>query len=114
MAGMILLGTLAAMGAMSLLWAAFGWLLPSEEGCALVCVGEPDERILWRYRWLKGLGLLRCPLLVVTEKIPEGDTAERCSREELLVRLERERNGEHGTGNGDPPGRSQRRGVSEL
>ena len=32
----VLLGTLAAYGALSALWAALGWLLPGLRGCALV------------------------------------------------------------------------------
>ena len=115
MAGYILLGTLAAFGALSALWALFGWLLPGGKGCALVCFGVPDDGILSRYRWLKGLGLLRCPLLIVAEDEDFScrDT-EICSGERLLSRLERERNGFDGTGNGDHSGRYQRCGVSEL
>lgn len=115
MAGYILLGTLAAFGAFSVLWALLGWLLPSGRGCALVCFGMPDEGILSRYRWLRDLGLLNVPLLIVAE---EGGTEHRgteiCSGEELLPRLEWERNRFDGTGNGDHSGRHQRRGVSEL
>ena len=35
MAGYILLGFLAAFGALSALWAIFGWLLPAAVGCAV-------------------------------------------------------------------------------
>lgn len=115
MAGYILIGTLAAFGAFSAFWALFGWLLPGGKGCALVCFGVPDDGILSRYRWLKGLGLMHCPLLIVAEE--DGfscrDT-EICSGENLLSRLERERLESNGTGNGDHSGRHQRRGVSEL
>lgn len=113
--GYIVLGTLAAFGLLSALWAALGWLLPGGKGCALVCVGIPDEEVLTRFEWLRSLGFLTVPLLVVaeTERCPWPGT-EICSREELLPRLERERKRVDGTGNGDPPGRHQRRGVSEL
>lgn len=115
MAGYLLLGTMAAFGVLSFLWAVLGWCLPRERGCVLVCLGEPDESILWRWQWLSSLGLLHCPLVLVTEeqrRMP-GDV-EICSREELLPRLERERNQVHGTGNGDHTGCGQRRGISEL
>ena len=116
MAWMIFLTVLAAIGVLSILWAALGWLLPGGQGCALVCVGEPDVGTLSRWQWLKGLGLLRFPLIAVTDaEMPWQDTdMERCRPEELLSRLEMERNRFDGTGNGDPTGRHQRRGISEL
>jgi hypothetical protein len=60
---------------------------------------------------------LRCPLLIVHchgTVCPPGTDAEIVGPEELLPRLEQERYGIDGTGNGDPSGRDQRRGVSEL
>ena len=94
----ILMGTLAAYGALSALWAALGWLLPGLRGCALVYAGTPEEGICRRYRWLRGLGFFSCPLIAVTE----GEATEEievCSREELLARLtwEAERFGGTGT-----------------
>ncbi len=115
MIGYVILGTLAAFGCFSALWALLGWLLPDGKGCALVCYGAPDEGILARAKWLNSLGLLNVPLLAVSETgegIPPG--TEKCSREDLLPRLEWERKRVDGTGNGDHPGRHQRRGVSEL
>lgn len=116
MAGYIVLGTLAAFGLLSAVWALLGWLLPDGRGCAMVCLGTPDEGICSRYRWLRGMGLLSCPLLIVAEESGEApeETMEICSREELLPRLEQERNRFDGTGNGDHSGRHQRRGISEL
>lgn len=115
MAGYIIVGTLAAFGAMSLLWALLGWLLPGGQGCVLVCWGQPDEGILSRYRWLRGTGLLRCTLIAVDAKDadPRKDV-EICAGEELLSRLERERKESDGTGTGDFAGRDQRRDLSEL
>lgn len=108
-------GVLCAFGLLSALWAALGWLLPGAKGWALVCVGVPEEKMLLRCRWLTGLGLLDCPLIVVAE---EGENVpsdmEICSREELISRLEWERNRVYGTGNGDHSGRHQRCGISEL
>lgn len=106
------MGALAAFGMLSALWALLGWLLPSGRGCALVCYGRADIGIISRWKWLQGLGLLRCPLIAVTEE--RCEETEICAGEDLLSRLEMERNRFHGTGNGNPAGRNQRRGISEL
>ena len=112
MAGYVIMGALAAFGLLSAGWACLGWLLPSGQGCALVCYGMADEGILSRWKWLQSLGLLRCPLICVTDE--QCHEIENCAGEELLFRLEMERNRFHGTGNGDPAGRHQRRDISEL
>ena len=121
MAGYILLGTLAGFGLLSSLWVFFGWLLPGAKGGALVCIGWPDEGTVSRYRWLREIGMLHCPLLIVTEEanLPEEERLcscgiELCSPETLVSRLERERRNCDGTGNGDSPGCGERRGISEL
>ena len=114
------MGTLAAIGMLSILWVCFGWLLPGAAGGAVVCRGWPEEGLLRRYRWLRELGLLTWPLLIVAEVQVEdteqffGSGIEICSPDALADRLEQERTYLDGTGNGDPPGRHQRRGVSEL
>lgn len=121
MAGYILIGTLAAVGLMSILWVCFGALLPDAAGGAMVCVGWPDEGTVSRYRWMQELGIFHGPLLVVL-KDPEMREEERlwgcgielCSPETLVSRLERERVHSDRTGNGDPPGHHQCRGISEL
>ena len=115
MAGYVIVGTLAAFGLLSLLWAVFGVLLPGGEGCAVVCFGQPRLEIFAVFKWLKGLGILKCPLIAVTEEENRYfDETERCSPEDLLSRLIEERNRFDGTGNGDHPGRGKRRGISEL
>jgi len=116
MAGYVILVFLTCFGLLSVLWTALGWLLPGDAGAVMVCMGTPDLGLLSRYRWLRSLGFLRCPLVAVTGEdlpgLPEG--TEICSREELLFRLEQEWKLHHGTGNGDSSGRHQRRGISEL
>ena len=106
----------AAIGIMSVLWALLGWLLPSGQGMVVVCLEPPDPGVLSRYRWLRGLGLLRCPLVAVTGGGTPGVPAdvEICSREELPDRLEREKKRTYGTGTGNSAGRGQRRDLSEL
>lgn len=117
MAGMVFLGTMAAFGCMTAIWLLLGWVLPDGKGCALVCYGEADTGILSRYQWLRGIGLLQVPLVIVSGDLSNDKQRcgmEICSPEALLSRLEQERNQVHGTGDGDPSGRSQRRGISEL
>ncbi len=114
MAGYIILGTLAAIGCLGVLWAILGALLPGVGGWILVHYGDIGEEELWRPRWLKSLGLLDCPLLIVADGTAERAEVQTCSPEELISRLEQERNRDNGTGNGNSPGRHQRRGVSEL
>ena len=109
----ILLGTLAAYGALSAIWASLGWLLPGLRGFALVYMGTPEEGVCRRYRWLRGLGLISCPFLAVTEN-ERSEEIEVCGREDLLDRLAWEAEQFGGTGTGDHTGRGQRRGVSEL
>ena len=112
MAGYVIMGMLAAFGLLSMVWVAFGWLLPGGQGCVLVCYGAADPEIIARWKWLQSLGFLRCPLVAVTEESCEE--TENCAGAELLTRLEMERNRVHGTGNGDPSGCHQRCGISEL
>ena len=115
MVGYFVLGTLAAFGFFCMLWAAFGWLLPGAQGFVLVRVGMPEPEAFARFQWLRGMGLLDVPLLIVAEAGTEAvPGTEICSREELLLRLEWEKNRVHGTGNGDPTGHHQCRGISEL
>ena len=114
MVGCLILGLLAAFGMLCAAWAVFGWLLPDLRGCVLVCCGQPDAEIFTKYKWLKGLGLLDCPFLVVSDEMTEDPDVENCTGEELLSRLEMERNRFDGTGNGDHSGYDQRDRIPEL
>lgn len=61
----ILIGTLAAFGAFFVGFALMGWLLGSSRGFRLVYFPAADPAAgLFRYRMLRGLGLLSCPLLI--------------------------------------------------
>lgn len=121
MAWLICVGGLAALGLFGVMWCLFGWLLPKTGG-VMLCRGEEETRTLVRrYLWLRGLGLLECRVIVLDwDMAPqerlwmEEHGIEICSREELPFRLGIGAKESHGTGNGDPPGRSQRSGVSEL
>ena len=115
MAGSVILGTLAAFGLLAVLWVLFGLLLPGGTGCVVVCYGAPEPEIFAVFKWLKSFGVLKCPLIAVTEvedSLPDG--MERCLPEQLLRRLTEERDRFDGTGIGDLTGRGQRRDLSEL
>ena len=120
MTGYILLGTLAAIGLLSLIWVFLGALFPASRGGAFVCLDQPSEALVARYRWLREVGLVNGPMLIVSDAWevngmqPAGCGIEVCSREELIARLEQERDRYDAAGNGDPSGRSERRDISEL
>lgn len=104
MATLIILALLAAFGVLSVMWALFGFLLPGQRGTAMVCLCRGDgeeESVLRHYGWLRDLGFVRCPLLLVDCGITEEERArlltlkqgvEICTMEELSSRLEQERN----------------------
>ena len=108
MANWIILTILAAFGALCALWAMLGFLLPGQRGAAMVCICCGDEEPLLRhYGWLRGMGLLKGPLLLVDSGLTEEERirllkgrqgVEICSPEELYFRLEQERNNFDGTG----------------
>lgn len=115
MAGYFVIGVLAAVGCLSILWALLGWLLPDGRGCVLVCYGAPDPGICSRYRWLRGTGLLGCPLVAVdAPREAAWEDMELCAGEELILRLKWERNQDYGTGTGDFTGCHQCRDLPEL
>lgn len=92
MAGYILLGFLAAFGALSALWAIFGWLLPANRKGLLIYVGDETGFFVRRYLWLRGLGLISCPLILTEPVNCDRDILltqeiEICSPEELALRL---------------------------
>ncbi len=94
------LGVLAAFGALCVLWAAFGWLLPWR-GCSVVCLyrSVEDARLASLCcGWLHGLGLIKAPLLLVGSGLSETEQArlshpyvEFCTPEALASKLEQER-----------------------
>lgn len=95
MAGYFLIGMLAAIGALSVLWALFGWLLPVCGRGWILCPAEPDRPgFVPVYLWLRSLGLVKCPLILadlgLSRKQREYFTEkgiEICSLEELPERL---------------------------
>ena len=91
MAGYIIIGMLAAFGLLSALWAIAGLWLPRQPGAAVVVFSTGDHReesTLRRYRWLKSLGLVSCPLILV-DGTPQEDII-CCTSDELTALLEQE------------------------
>lgn len=97
----ICLGVLAAFGALSALWCCLGWCVPGASGGVLVCRcrnGSGALAFLRRCSFLRGAGLLKCPVLLVDDGLDprERQALERrgveiCSLEALPARLELER-----------------------
>ncbi|MBQ9148635.1 MAG: hypothetical protein IJX69_03605 [Oscillospiraceae bacterium] len=124
MAGWIIMGTLAAFGVFCALWTLFGALLPGRGAGVTVFPWTPEVRghgFVLRRRIARELGLFADTLLIVDMGMTEEEKArlagagcwiEICRPEALSSRLELEIY--NGTGNGNYPGRDQRRGVSEL
>ena len=104
MAIWIILTILAAFGALCALWALFGFLLAGQRGAVLVCLCRPghgEEAVIRHYGWLRDLGLLRVPLVLIDGGLTEEERARLlkcrqgvviCDPEELPSRLEQERN----------------------
>ena len=101
MALWIMFGILAAFGALAVLWALFGFLLPGQKGTVTVhlCSGC-EEAAVRRYRWMRGLGLLRGRLILVDSGLSDaererlrchGQDVEFCTLAELTAGLEQER-----------------------
>lgn len=115
MLGYFALGTLASFGLLSLLWALFGWLLPGPKGGVFVFYREPQPEIFARIKWLRSLGLMDSPVIILGPPAQSPwEAAENCTEEALLLRLKQEYDRYYGTGTGNSPGRDQRCGLSEL
>lgn len=120
------IGVLAAFGLLCMLWSLLGWLIPGSRGGVLVCVGKSgftEDAFFRRVCFLRDLGLLRLPMIVVDQQMKEPERKklihmygeiELCSWEQLPELLELERKEIDRAGNGNYPGRDQRRGISEL
>ena len=119
MAGYLIVGMLAAFGALCIGWIIYGFLLPRSGGTVLILdgVGSPTLR---RCIWLQEIGLLDCSLAVWTENVSDMEAAWLKSQgiEIWNASCLGERFGTgakaHGSGIGDPSGHHQCGGISEL
>ena len=88
---------LAAIGALCGMWVAFGFLLAVPKGTVMVCLTPRDAEAAVRHHgWLRELGLIRCPLILVdTEEDPwvQYSDVGCCAMDQIGKRLEQERTG---------------------
>ena len=119
MLGYVIIGMLAAFGALCAGWLVYGMLLPRSGGRLLV-MGENAPEVLRRCVWLREMCLLDACLTALDTNLRPGERAWLESRNieiwnaaDLEARLEMGAK-EHGAGTGDPPGCHQCGGVSEL
>lgn len=123
MAGYVFVGALAAFGLICAIWIGCGFLLPDCRGGAAILTGPLAGKNLAaarRWIWLREMGLLCCPLIVLEETITDEEREwlgchgfEICSLGRCLTRLGIGAK-KIDTGFGDSPGCHQCGGVSEL
>ena len=107
MLAFVVIGALGAFGFVCAVWTVCGFFLKDRGGSLLYHGPDPVE-FARRYLWLKEMGLIRCQLTVAD---PPGNWL-LWLKNQGIDTIEGEKGLESGTG--DPPGRNQRCGVSEL
>ena len=72
MGGYVILGFLAAFGALCALWVLLGgWLTGCRGGDLIIrCTKGTEVAVLRRYRWLQGMGLVHSKLIVLDNGLP--------------------------------------------
>ena len=72
MGGYVILGFLAAFGALCALWVLLGgWLTGCRGGDLIIrCAKGTELAALRRYRWLQGMGLVHSKLIVLDNGLP--------------------------------------------
>lgn len=93
MAGYVILGVLAAFGALCILWLLCGLLLPRPRGGRLVyfAPNTNEELVLRRYFWLRDLGFVRCVLVLVDSRLDpvrQGKITEKCQSVRFYTRAQ--------------------------
>lgn len=93
----VLIGFLAAFGALCALWAVLGaWLTGPDVGCVILRPAPGGEAAaVRRYRWLRDLGLVKGPLTVVADEVgalsEQYPGVEFLTLEQYQTQLEQER-----------------------
>lgn len=102
MGSVVLVGALSAFGFLCAMWVAVGWLLPGGKHGLAVCVCTPGLKELstvHRWRWLRSLGFIRCPVIVVAKGLSDPEILELfraakgmeiCTQEEFYTHLDSE------------------------
>ena len=119
MALYVCVGMLAAFGLLCFLWMIYGMCCGKTRG-TLVILAHRGHGLLRRCLWLRQMGLLRCKMAVIAGELDavdirwlhqngieiwiSGSLPEGCDTGEK----------KYGAGTGNPPGRHQCGGVSEL
>ena len=122
MGWLICFAAMAFFGAVCIMWTLLGWFFPTEGQAWIFCEGNPgvqENGLIRRYFLLRDLGLIRWSMIVVDLGIsaPERrwllghNGIVLWTKEEYRLYLETERRRIDGAGNGDYPGRDQRRGL---
>ena len=68
MALYVIIGSLAAFGALCALWVCAGSLLSGVKTVTILCDGC-ELQLVHRYLWLRSLGLVRCRLMLVNSQL---------------------------------------------
>ena len=118
MAGFVCIGTLAAFGLLCGLWLIYGICCGKPEGLLLIC-GNGEPGLIRRCLWLREMGLLSCPMVLIDPDLDEMDELWVKSRNVEIWRTshlrETKNTGDrYGTGTGDPSGCHQCGGIPEL
>lgn len=92
MAGYIFVGALAAFGLVCAVWVLCGLVQPKQGKGTLCFIGTGALTVARRYIWLREMGLIHCPLVLLDpvdadREWLEGQGIELCSREDLAARL---------------------------
>ena len=119
MAGLVCIGTLAAFGLLCVLWLIYGLCCGKPEGSVLICSGG-EQGLIRRCLWLREMGLLSCPMVLINPELDEMDVLWLKSKGiEIwsafpLGKADNIGEKKYGAGTGDPSGCHQCGGVSEL
>lgn len=71
---MLILAVLAAFGVLSICWALFGWFLPACQDGWLLFPGKSGScSFVGIYLWLRGAGILKCPLVLADFDLSEPE-----------------------------------------
>lgn len=71
---MLILAVLAAFGVLSICWALFGWFLPACQDGWLLFPGKSGScGFVGIYLWLRGAGILKCPLVLADFDLSEPE-----------------------------------------
>lgn len=100
----VVMGMLAAFGALCAIWVGLGMLLPGSGKTVIYCICRKEQAFALRrrWRWLRDLGLIRGRVVIL------------CDRQRALESIRQELESVGAAGNGDSSGDNRRGDLSEL